>query len=184
MLSSAVVILAAVLIAYRIVVAGVFVWLARKLKGPVNITGSDLVWVGLASLFDTVLGLFAIAILALGRTGNVEAAKRIVSRATSDLSEAADILSGREEIRVKNLVRDLRLASSKLKALTEEPAIGSPKAIEILESIQSMAFALRDKADDLSLEHDPNRVDALADLMERRMEKIKKWIEELMELVT
>ena len=183
-LSGAILVVGALLILYRLLVAGVFIWLARRLKGPVNLTGSDLLWVGLASLFDTVLGLFAIAILAVTRTGNVDAAKRIIARTSGDLEEAAEILSGVENVKVKNIVRDLRLMSSKLKALTEEPAIGSPKAIELLETIQSAAFSLRDKADDLSLEEDPARIEALASLMEKKLERGKKTLSELIELLT
>jgi len=183
-LSNVAVIAAVVLLAYRLLVAAVFVWLAKRVRGPVSLSSSDLFWVGLASLFDTVLGLFAIAIVAFTRRGNVETAQRIVSRITTDLDEATDTLSGIEDVRIENIARDLKLASSKLKVLVKEPGIGSPKSIEILESIQSVAFTLRDKADDLSLETDEAKKDALASLMEKRIEKLKKALEELMEVVT
>ena len=184
LISGSLTLLVAFIVLYRLVVAGVFIFLARRIRGELSLTRSEIIWITVASLIDTVLGLFALAIIAFTRRIDVDAAKRIISRTSRDVDDAIDALSGSGDVRIENVVRDLRLIKSKLKELEEEKLIGAAQSIDMLESVQSAMFTIRDKADDIALEQDPQRRDHLIRLVEKKMEYVKSTLEKLLSFVT
>ena len=184
LISGSLTLLVAFVVLYRLVVAGVFIFLARRIRGELSLTRSEILWMTVASLIDTVLGLFALAIIAFTRRIDVDAAKRIISRTSRDVDDAIDALSGSGDVRIENIVRDLRLIKSKLKELEEEKLIGAAQSIDMLESVQSAIFTIRDKADDIALEQDPQRRDHLIRLVEKKMDHVKSTLEKLLSFVT
>ena len=184
LISGSLTLLVAFIVLYRLVVAGVFIFLARRIRGELSLTRSEIIWITVASLIDTVLGLFALAIIAFTRRIDVDAAKRIISRTSRDVDDAIDALSGSGDVRIENIVRDLRLIKSKLKELEEEKLIGAAQSIDMLESVQSAIFTIRDKADDIALEQDPQRRDHLIRLVEKKMDYVKSTLEKLLSFVT
>ena len=184
LISGSLTLLVVFIVLYRLVVAGVFIFLARRIRGELSLTRSEIIWITVASLIDTVLGLFALAIIAFTRRIDVDAAKRIISRTSRDVDDAIDALSGSGDVRIENIVRDLRLVKSKLKELEEEKLIGAAQSIDMLESVQSAMFTIRDKADDIALEQDPQRRDHLIRLVEKKMEYVKSTLEKLLSFVT
>ena len=184
LISGSLMLLVAFIVLYRLVVAGVFIFLARRIRGELSLTRSEIIWITVASLIDTVLGLFALAIIAFTRRIDVDAAKRIISRTSRDVDDAIDALSGSGDVRIENIVRDLRLIKSKLKELEEEKLIGAAQSIDMLESVQSAMFTIRDKADDIALEQDPQRRDHLIRLVEKKMDYVKSTLEKLLSFVT
>ena len=184
LISGSLTLLVVFIVLYRLVVAGVFIFLARRIRGELSLTRSEIIWITVASLIDTVLGLFALAIIAFTRRIDVDAAKRIISRTSRDVDDAIDALSGSGDVRIENIVRDLRLIKSKLKELEEEKLIGAAQSIDMLESVQSAMFTIRDKADDIALEQDPQRRDHLIRLVEKKMEYVKSTLEKLLSFVT
>jgi len=184
LISGSLTLLVVFIVLYRLVVAGVFIFLARRIRGELSLTRSEIIWITVASLIDTVLGLFALAIIAFTRRIDVDAAKRIISRTSRDVDDAIDALSGSGDVRIENIVRDLRLVKSKLKELEEEKLIGAAQSIDMLESVQSAMFTIRDKADDIALEQNPQRRDHLIRLVEKKMEYVKSTLEKLLSFVT
>jgi len=184
LISGSLTLLVVFIVLYRLVVAGVFIFLARRIRGELSLTRSEIIWITVASLIDTVLGLFALAIIAFTRRIDVDAAKRIISRTSRDVDDAIDALSGSGDVRIENIVRDLRLIKSKLKELEEEKLIGAAQSIDMLESVQSAMFTIRDKADDIALEQDPQRRDHLIRLVEKKMDYVKSTLEKLLSFVT
>lgn len=184
LISGSLMLLVAFIVLYRLVVAGVFIFLARRIRGELSLTRSEILWITVASLIDTVLGLFALAIIAFTRRIDVDAAKRIISRTSRDVDDAIDALSGSGDVRIENIVRDLRLIKGKLKELEEEKLIGAAQSIDMLESVQSAMFTIRDKADDIALEQDPQRRDHLIRLVEKKMDHVKSTLEKLLSFVT
>lgn len=184
LISGSLMLLVAFIVLYRLVVAGVFIFLARRIRGELSLTRSEILWITVASLIDTVLGLFALAIIAFTRRIDVDAAKRIISRTSRDVDDAIDALSGSGDVRIENIVRDLRLIKGKLKELGEEKLIGAAQSIDMLESVQSAMFTIRDKADDIALEQDPQRRDHLIRLVEKKMDHVKSTLEKLLSFVT
>lgn len=184
LISGSLTLLVAFVVLYRLVVAGVFIFLARRIRGELSLTRSEIIWITVASLIDTVLGLFALAIIAFTRRIDVDAAKRIISRTSRDVDDAIDALSGSGDVRIENIVRDLRLIKGKLKELEEEKLIGAAQSIDMLESVQSAMFTIRDKADDIALEQDPQRRDHLIRLVEKKMDYVKSTLEKLLSFVT
>lgn len=184
LISGSLTLLVAFVVLYRLVVAGVFIFLARRIRGELSLTRSEILWITVASLIDTVLGLFALAIIAFTRRIDVDAAKRIISRTSRDVDDAIDALSGSGDVRIENIVRDLRLIKGKLKELEEEKLIGAAQSIDMLESVQSAMFTIRDKADDIALEQNPQRRDHLIRLVEKKMDYVKSTLEKLLSFVT
>ncbi|RLG54043.1 MAG: hypothetical protein DRN99_05770 [Thermoproteota archaeon] len=176
--------LSSLIVVYRLIVATAFCWIARKLRGEVNVTRSELATVGIASFFDTVLGLFILATLALTRKSDVDAARRIIDRVRRDLDSASDILKEDSNPRVQNIVRDLKLVSEKLSQLALEERIGEPASIELLENMQAEALAVRDKSDDISIEEAPQRKDKLVKSVEKRVERLKEDLQKLADILT
>ena len=172
----------AFLLIYRLLVAIAFCLIAKRLSGVVDLEPRDILYVGIASFFDTVLGLLAIGSLAFTSRTDVEAATRMVTRIRDDLREAASVLSGIKDVEVQNIVRDMRLVSDKLENLVRSRRVGSRRALEILRELERIAFAIRDRSDDLSLEKDTKRADRLKNYLASKLERSKELVDKLVEI--
>ncbi len=177
-----VIVAAAFLLIYRLLVAIAFCLIAKRLSGVVDLEPRDILYVGIASFFDTVLGLLAIGSLAFTSRTDVEAATRMVTRIRDDLREAASVLSGIKDVEVQNIVRDMRLVSDKLENLVRSRRVGSRRALEILRELERIAFAIRDRSDDLSLEKDTKRADRLKNYLASKLERSKELVDKLVEI--
>ena len=177
-----VIVAAAFLLIYRLLVALAFCLIAKRLSGVVDLEPRDILYVGIASFFDTVLGLLAIGSLAFTSRTDVEAATRMVTRIRDDLREAASVLSGIKDVEVQNIVRDMRLVSDKLENLVRSRRVGSRRALEILRELERIAFAIRDRSDDLSLEKDAKRADRLKNYLASKLERSKELVDKLVEI--
>jgi len=177
-----VIVAAAFLLIYRLLVALAFCLIAKRLSGVVDLEPRDILYVGIASFFDTVLGLLAIGSLAFTSRTDVEAATRMITRIRDDLREAASVLSGIEDVEVQNIVRDMKLVSDKLESLVKSRRVGSRRALEFLRELERISFAIRDRSDDLSLEKDAKRADRLKNYLASKLERSKELVDKLVEI--
>lgn len=182
--STLILILAGILLAYRLIVAVVFGALASKMRGRFSISSGEAITVAVVSFFDTVLGLFVLGMSALTKETDVKGANAIISRLKADISFVSDILYPVKDPDVENLRRDALLLGEKLTQIEEDPAVGRNDVIGVLERTERDFLYLRDKADDINLEEDATARNRLVASCRRRMEGVLEGIEKVLSLLT
>jgi len=173
-----------IIITYRIIVALAFGMLASKLRGRFGVSKKEMTYIIVASFFDTVLGIFILAMSALTREADPEKAKRVISRIKEDASRILVTLKEFQEPSIKNLVRDVELVVQKVSQVEEDPKIGSEDALEILEKMEAELLYIRDKADDISVETDKNARDKKVALCMKRASILTELIRKLLDSLT
>ncbi len=148
------IIVVTIILAYRVIVALAFGMLASKLRGRFGVSKKEIAYIIAASFFDTVLGIFILAMSALTREVDPRKVRRIISRMKEDGSRILATLGEIQEPNVRNLVKDVELVVDKISQIEEDPRIGSEEALDILEKMEAELLYLRDKADDISVETD------------------------------
>jgi divalent metal cation (Fe/Co/Zn/Cd) transporter len=148
------VILVTIIVAYRVIVALAFGILASKLRGRFGVSKKEMAYIIAASFFDTVLGIFILAMSALTKEVDPRKVKRIISRMKEDGSRILATLEGIQEPNVRNLAKDVELVVEKISQIEEDPRIESEEALDILEKMEAELLYIRDKADDISVETD------------------------------
>ncbi len=173
-----------VILAYRIIVALAFGMLASKLKGRFGVSKREMAYIIVASFFDTVLGIFILAMSALTSEADPKKAKRVISRIKEDASRILVALEGIQEPTVKNLVKDVELVVQKVSQVEEDPKIGTEEALDILEKMEAEILYIRDKADDISVETNEDVRAKIVALCSKRTTVLTELIRKLMNSLT
>ncbi|RLG42764.1 MAG: hypothetical protein DRO05_00110 [Thermoproteota archaeon] len=169
-----------VILAYRVIVALAFGILASKLRGRFGVSKKEMAYIVIASFFDTVLGIFILAISALTKEGDPRKARRIISRMKEDGSRVLNTLGGIQDPSIVNLSKDVELFVQKLSQVEEDPGIGSEEAIDILEKMEAELLYIRDKADDISVETDQRARAKVVALCEKRTKVLSELMRKLL----
>ncbi len=177
----ALIVVITIILAYRIIVALVFGMLASKLKGRFGISKKEMAYIIVASFFDTVLGIFILAMSTLTREADPKKAKRVISRIKEDASRILVALEGIREPSVKNLMKDVELVVQKISQAEEDPNIGSEETLDILEKMEAELLYIRDKADDISVETDENARAKIVALCSKRTKVLTELTRKLMD---
>jgi len=169
-----------VILAYRVIVALAFGILASKLRGRFGVSKKEMAYIVIASFFDTVLGIFILAISALTKEGDPRKARRIISRMKEDGSRVLNTLGGIQDPSIVNLSKDVELFVQKLSQVEEDPQLGSEEAIDILEKMEAELLYIRDKADDISVETDQRARAKVVALCEKRTKVLSELMRKLL----
>ncbi len=173
-----------IIIAYRIIVALAFGMLASKLRGRYGVSKKEMTYVIIASFFDTVLGIFILAMSALTREVDPKKAKKVISRMKDDASRIIATLEEVQEPSVKNLVKDVELVVHKISQIEEDLEVVSEEAMDILEKMEAELLYIRDKADDISVETDEKIRAKMVSLCAKRASILLEMVRKLMSFIT
>ncbi|GEM_PF-3426526 len=178
------IIVIAIILAYRIIVALALGMLASKLRGRFGVSKKEMTYVVIASFFDTVLGIFILAMSALTREVDPKKAKRVILRMKDDASRIITTLEEVKDPPVRNLVKDVELIAQKLSQIEEDLEVMSEETMEILEKMESELLYIRDKADDISIETDEKIRAKMTSLCAKRASILTELIRKLISSLT
>ena len=158
--------------------------LASKLRGRYGVSKKEMTYVIIASFFDTVLGIFILAMSALTREVDPKKAKKVISRMKDDASRIIATLEEVQEPSVKNLVKDVELVVQKISQIEEDLEVVSEEAMDILEKMEAELLYIRDKADDISVETDEKIRAKMVSLCTKRASILLEMVRKLMSFIT